>query len=142
MKKYLRKKSPAKTLFKKSFRLAEKALILAVHRRDEKCQLCGGNAVLQMDHAIVSRRHLSTFFEIRQMVLLCRGCHMQKTFNQFGIAYKVSDLVRKREGSDFINHIQEESRKIKKWSVAELEELTTLFNGMFLKKEVGPQCPA
>ena len=129
-KKPIRKKSLTKTLWKKSFRACERALISAVNRRDKVCQLCGSTTVLQMDHAIVSRKHLSTFFEIGQMVLLCRACHCSKSFDNHGLTYRVIEIVRSREGSPFINLLVEKSRQIKKWTIEELENMTKQFEGM------------
>ena len=123
-KKGIRKKSLSKTLWKKTFRACERALIAATNRRDLKCQLCGSKEVLQMDHAIVSRKHLSTFFEIRQMLLLCSRCHCSKSFDNHGLTYRVIEIIRKREGAPFINKLVEQSRQIKKWSIEELETMT------------------
>lgn len=127
----IRKRSKNKTLWRKSFRACERALIAACNRRDKKCQLCGSREVLQMDHAIVSRKHLSTFFELRQMVLLCRACHCAKSFDNHGLSYRVTEIVRQREGSPYINWVITESRCIKKWTVQELEDLTKQFEGMY-----------
>ena len=127
----IRKKSLTKTLWKKAFRACERAMIAAANRRDQKCQLCGSKEVLQMDHAIVSRKHLSTFFEIRQMVLLCQKCHCSKSFDNHGLSYQVIEIVRNREGAPFINKLVEQSRQIKKWSLDELEEMTKQFNEMY-----------
>src|SRR3990167_3269580 len=112
----IRHRSKNGTVWKKVFRACERALIAAVNRRDKKCQLCGSTKVLQADHAIVSRKHLSTFFEIGQMVLLCQRCHCSKSFDNHGLVYKVIEIVGKREGSDFINKIVEQSRQVKKWT--------------------------
>ena len=126
----MRQKSLVKTVWKRAFRACERAMIAAVNRRDKVCQLCKSDFVLQADHAIVSRKHLSTFFEIRQMVLLCRTCHGHKTWKNFGTEVRVAEIVRKREGVDFINWVQQQSRQIKKWSVEELENMTEYFKGV------------
>src|SRR3990167_6705940 len=126
-KKGIRKKSLSKTLWKKTFRACERALIAAVNRRDKVCQLCGSKEVLQMDHAIVSRKHLSTFFEIRQMLLLCSRCHCSKSFDNHGLSYRVAEIVRNREGSHFINLLVAKSRQIKKWTIDDLEGMTKQF---------------
>ncbi len=127
----IRKHSKNKTLWRRIFRACERAMIACVNRRDKACQLCGSKQILQVDHAIVSRRHLATFFEIRAQVLLCASCHLKKTFNQFGLNYKVTEVVRQREGSEYINWVITESRCIKKWSVQELEDLTNKFEEMY-----------
>lgn len=123
----MRKRSLTNTTWKKAFRAAERSLIAAVNRRDGNCQLCRSTEVLQMDHAIISRKHLSTFFEIRQMVLLCRSCHCSKSFDNHGLSYQVAEIVRKREGSTFVKNLVEKSRQIKKWNLTELENLTEYF---------------
>src|SRR3990167_457371 len=103
----MRRVALAKTIWKKEFRKCEQAMIMAVRRRDRVCQLCYGkdcgNTCLQADHAIVSRKHLSTFFEIRQLVLLGRNCHCAKTFKNHGTEIRVTEIVRKREGAAFIS---------------------------------------
>ena len=126
----LRQKSLTKTTWKRAFRACERALIAAVNRRDQFCQMpgCGSTLTLQMDHAIVSRKHLSTFFDIRQMVLLCRNCHCLKTFKCFGTEVKVTEIVRAREGSNFLNEIVDKSRQLKKWTLQELEDMTKKFD--------------
>ena len=123
----MRKRSLTNTIWKKAFRACERSLIAAVNRRDKYCQLCGSKNVLQMDHAIISRKHKATFFEIRQMVLLCAACHCSKSFDNFGLAHRVCEIVRKREGSQFIKSLSEKSRQIKKWTITELENLTEYF---------------
>lgn len=135
--KTLRKKSLTKTIWKKAFRDCERALIAAVNRRDKDCQLCHGaegDPVLQMDHAIIRRGHLAMFFEIRQMVLLCKTCHCNKTNDNFGAVYRVIEIVRRREGREFVNRITDPLiyKPAKKWSYLELENMTEEFKGMFL----------
>jgi shikimate kinase len=128
----MRKRSLSKTEWKKAFRKCEAALIAAVNRRDKVCKLCGSDVVLQADHSIISRNHKSTFFEIRQMTLLCRSCHTAKTFKRFGADVKVSALVAERETMSYIEWLLEESKRVKKWSVLELEEKAADLNGMYL----------
>lgn len=127
---YLRKRSLTKTVLKRAFRECERALIDAVNRRDIVCQLCGSTVVLQMDHAIVSRKHLSTFFEIRQMVLLCQSCHCKKTYKCNGTEILVTEIVRNREGADFIRKVVEASHTLKKWSINELEDMKINFEAI------------
>lgn len=128
----MRKKSLAKTELKKAFRAAEEALIEAVHRRDKLCKICGSDSILQADHSIISRRHKATFFEVRQMTLLCRACHCAKTFKRFGLDIKVAALVAEREGQSYLDWLFEESKKIKKWSLQELEEIKLNLNAVHL----------
>ena len=94
-KKYIRKKSLAKTVYKKAFRDTEKSLIAAVNRRDKKCQLCGSQQILQADHCF-SRTVKALFFDIRNMTLLCSGCHTKKTFTIKGHEKALDELVRER----------------------------------------------
>jgi len=128
----MRKKSLTKTLWKKSFRAAERAMIAAANRRNDCCALCGSTNTLQMDHSIVSRKHLSTFFEIQQTVLLCRNCHCSKSFDNHGLAYQVAEIVKKREGSYFIHWIISKSREVRKWTISELENLKAYFDKLYL----------
>ena len=119
-------------------RQAELAMIEAVKRRDTHCQtqdLCfrfgGCNKVLQVDHSIVSRAHKSTFFDVRQMTLLCQSAHFRKTWNIYGFQKVVYDIVERREGKDYIEEVVERSRTIKHWRRDELERLITELNGMW-----------
>ena len=124
----MRKKSLTKTLWKRAFRAAERSMIAFVNRRDKHCQLCKSTFILQSDHAIVSRRHLATFFEVKAQVLLCSKCHLKKTFNQHGLPVAVAAIVAEREGMTYVDWVIAESRKIKKYTLQELEDLTKEFN--------------
>ena len=132
--KSLRKRSLTKTAWRKLFRRCEAAMIAAVLRRDKVCLICRGSNVLQVDHSLISRKHLSTFFEIRQLCTLCRPCHCNKTFENFGTDTRVVEIVRAREGTAYITALLEKSKKIKKWSIEQFQEMTQEFNGMFLDK--------
>ncbi len=134
IKKYIRKKSLSKTLWKKAFNNAESALIAMINRRDKDCQVAsdcavsgGCSDVLQMDHGLVSRKHKSTFFEPRQMILLCSKAHTKKTFKTHGFDVIVFEKIRNREGSFFVDQMLNLSQRIKKWSIQELEEMTKQF---------------
>ena len=116
------------TLLKRAFKAAEKSMSDAVKRRDEKCVLCGEYFGLQAHHAIISRKHKSTFFEIRQMVTLCAGCHTSATFKNHGADIRAAAIVAEREGMGYIEWLFITSREIKKWTLTELEELKTKFD--------------
>lgn len=128
----MRKRSLTKTLWKRAFRKTEKAMIAAVKRRDMNCRLCGSTTILQVDHVVISRRHLSCFFEIKQTLLLCKSHHFQKTYRANGVDIKVLNIIRRREGDFFIHAMVDKSHLIKKYSVQELEDLERYFNGLFL----------
>jgi hypothetical protein len=79
----------------------------------------------------VSRVHKATFFEIKQMTLLCAPCHTLKTFNRCGMPILVLEIVRRREGGDFIMDVIARSKRVKKWSLDELQKMTEEFEGMY-----------
>ena len=135
----MRKKRRILSPLDKAHRDTEKALIAAVNRRDKVCQTAGYCAekggcsdVLQMDHAIISRKHQATFFEIRQMILLCSKAHSNKTFKNYGFDTLVHKLILEREGQMFVYLMLEKSRQIKKWTCMELETMRDQFNGLYL----------
>lgn len=127
----MRRKRKAKTQSQRAFDVCEQALKDSVKRRDKVCQICKSDKVLQADHAIISRQHKATFFELRQMLLLCAACHTKKTFKQQGFDVIVHDLVTQREGREYITWLLSEAKKIKKWTVMDLQEKTSELNMSF-----------
>mgnify|MGYP001599509665 FL=1 len=119
----MRNKSPLKKSTKKLLRKAqivfEKEMKLAVHRRDKVCQVCRSDRRLQVDH-FISRRNMSTYFDINNLTLLCGTCHTKKSFGYQDYSKRVDDVVLSREGDEVVDELRRKSRTIKKWNPEEL----------------------
>jgi len=108
----------------------EKEMKLAVHRRDKNCQVCQGSGPYDVDHWI-SRGNKATYFLVNNLTLLCKKCHVKKSFGVHDFTERVTDAVREREGEQVMNEIRQQSRQIKKWTIDELESLTETYKCMW-----------
>lgn len=127
----IRKKSLAKTIWKRAFNACEQAMYAAVKRRDKVCVLCGSSEVLQAHHAIIGRQHKSTFFEIKQMTTLCSKCHLNATFKNNGKDIQAAAVVAERECYGYLEEMYKKSLEKKKWNLEELETMKSQFEGMY-----------
>jgi hypothetical protein len=123
--------------YKKAFRLAERAMVRAINRRDAVCQVrlvfpahqCSGP--MQIDHCL-SRRHLSIFFDPRNLTRICQGAHFKKTYQMNGYDKLVNKAVELREGPGIIDTLIELSHKIHKYYTGELLIIAEEFDKMWL----------
>ena len=67
----LPKMATIKTIKKNCEKLYKEIILL----RDEYCQWCGGTDCLQVHHIILRKRSACLFYDLLNLVLLCRGCH-------------------------------------------------------------------
>lgn len=136
-KKGLRKFSPAKTALKKAMKTCEEAWKKAVERRaNGVCEVHGEycrDSVKQADH-FRSRRHGTTFFDIRNGTLVCRTLNWQKAMALDNADYRIGKVVEKREGEMAVDYLTELSIQPKKWKLDELMNLTDELNRMFTNK--------
>ena len=117
----MKKLTQAKLLKKYEQKL--KPIIL--HRDGNKCQLegyrHGCSPYLCMDHRPAKRGKHSTFFDPRNLTTLCISHNQSAEYDPF-ISDRVLSIVRSREGKNIIELLEAESRVIKKWHFAEIEE--------------------
>ena len=126
------KKNATKKLLRKAMNLCEKEMKAAVHRRDKVCQLCkSSNVSFDVDH-FISRRNMATYFDINNLTLLCKSCHVKKSFGYQDYEMRVMDVVCEREGKDVCEELRTKSRQIKKWDIDTLTELAKTYSRLFL----------
>ena len=122
MKKKSKKKLSQAKLLKKYEKIM-KPIILA--RDGNRCQLknyrvsCG--PYLCMDHRPAKRGKHATFFDPRNLTTVCTIHNQQAEYDPF-VNDAILAVVRKREGSEIIKILEEESRAIKKWVSDEIEK--------------------
>jgi len=134
--KYLRKISPAKSLYRKKWRECEEAWKQACLRRDKgKCALHkeGSEAVVQVDH-FISRSRKATFFDPRNGTTVCRSDNLLKAFKSMGMDVRIAMFVREREGEEAVAEMLEAAQHSKKWTIGELEAQITYLNGLERKR--------
>ena len=129
----LRSRTNKKSLLKKAHKLCWKACYEAIKRRDKVCQIhenCQGK-VLQVDH-LFSRKHLSTFYDERNLLLICSKANWEKFIGRGDTAYLVTKCAEAKWGREAIEDMGRQTRIPKKWAISELETLTQTFNEMYL----------
>ena len=104
----------------------------AVWRRDKAtCQLCGAkNIPCDVDHWI-SRRNMSTYFDLNNLTLLCKSCHTKKSFGYADFTERVTDIVREREGEAVMQELRQTANTVKKWQIDEMEHLIEIYKNIF-----------
>ena len=113
-------------------------MVEAIKRRDKHCQLhgveckekSGEYSPLVVDHCI-SRTHKSTFFDERNLNLICRKSNWLKFKRQNNIAQEIAALVVKRWGLESLEDLNIQKRIPKKWSIGELEALVENFDSLY-----------
>ena len=129
----LRSRTNKKTLLKKAHKACWKACYEAIKRRDKVCQVHPNctEKVLQADH-FVSRKHLNTFYDERNLLLVCSVANWQKFIGRGNVAYLIGKRVEEKWGFETIEELGRNARIPKKWSIEELEHLTKQFEEMYL----------
>lgn len=89
----------------------------AIKRRDKKCQRCGSGEILQAHH-IKSRANASTFFDLKNGVLLCRKCHCWITFADDEVR---RDFHISKVGEKEYLRLDRKSRQVKDWTIEQLK---------------------
>ena len=82
------------------------------------------------DHCI-SRVHANTFFDERNLTLVCNGVNWGKfKGNKFLIA-EIEAIVDKKFGEGTVDELRSQARMTRKYTMFDLENLTALYEGMY-----------
>jgi len=111
---------------RKAIKKADTALSLYVRARDKSCVICGSRERLQAGH-LITRNAKSVRYDLRNVWTQCASCNFKheyrpEVFTQWWI---------ERFGSDAYWELVEDSKKLKKWTVEELEALTRDFQSKY-----------
>lgn len=96
---------------------------IVLKRADKKCELCGNENNLQVDHCFSSDQSVRLRYEVKNLTCLCSVCHMKKTYCDDGYEKRVDDLVKKREGKKTWEWLMIKSNESETWSILDLEQL-------------------
>lgn len=126
------------TLLKRALKKCERAWSQAVKRRDRNiCQVHGvgcNRGPKQSDH-FQSRKHASTFLDIRNGTWVCAHANHAKAMGWENMGWRIGRIVEKREGPEAVDKIILASKRPKKWTLLELEEIEQSLNRMFLPEK-------
>lgn len=125
-----------KSEYKKALNQCEKAWKEAVKRRAKGfCEVHGEackDPIKQADHFIEGRKSkMGVFLDPSNGTYVCRTLNFKKSMKLDCAAYMIGRVVERREGMEKIEQMIADSRKVRKWTIFELEEHTVNLNGMF-----------
>lgn len=89
--------------------------------------------VLVADHCI-SRSHASTFFDERNLTLVCNGINWGKFKGNKFLIGEIEAVVDKKWGEGTVDELRNQARLTKKYGISELETLTKTFDEMYREK--------
>ena len=112
---------------------------IVIIRDDNRCQLKGINHVcngrLVADHTI-SRRHMSTFFDIRNLTAVCMAANLMLNFDAY-LRHCSNLKVIEREGENILEELNalKKTPKTKKFTVDELEALVKTYKDRYAPED-------
>jgi hypothetical protein len=122
-KKIMRRKQPTKGSRKDLIKKLDIAWAKRIKEVSPHCGVCGKDSYLNAHH-IFSRRYMSTRWDLKNGITLCRGCHLYFAHQKYE---EFRDIVICRIGIEGFISLKQKSLLIKKWDKEELEELLQQF---------------
>jgi len=82
---------------------------IVIHRTNGRCECCGSNVDLQIDHCF-TRKCREIFYDLANLSCLCQRCHFEKSYHLRTRDLDVYAVVASREGETVFQRLMLVSR--------------------------------